>query len=303
MAIINYFQITADVINSNIQCLADQRRVSCDAIYPEVVHHLKENSKQWASNTDPDIHYENPLCRIAYLYGIAPVNANLIEYIFRTDAELNSYVEQLQTQHGKVDICVFGGGPGTELLGLTKWIVNRDVGYSFWLNYLLLDRVAEWVDSWQGMSRQIDTRFINNFGNNRSTWPIVSNGNFLPIDFTNLSNYANLGNVFGQNLYIISYVISEIFSDFSDFENLLKHILDTAPQNAKFLFIDRKGNRWKNEIVKIVNNLGLSLSKFKDTQGSMDRDEQKTDLGQIYTDVRRDPRVTWDAFWVVATKA
>jgi hypothetical protein len=70
MSAINFFQIVKSVITASIQSLADQREVSCEAIYSEVVNHLTENSKQWMSNQIPKIHYENPLCRIAYLLDI-----------------------------------------------------------------------------------------------------------------------------------------------------------------------------------------------------------------------------------------
>jgi hypothetical protein len=70
------------------------------------------------------------------------------------------------------------------------------------------------------------------------------------------------------------------------------------------VFIDRgaEASRWKDEVKTMAKQAGLSLGDFHPANRNMTNDEQIADLGQIYADVGRKPRVTWNAFWVVGTK-
>jgi len=85
-------------------------------------------------------------------------------------------------------------------------------------------------------------------------------------------------------------------------------MVEKAPPGSKFLFVERRENRWVKEIVSLSEEAGISISPLKKTTTSMDTDEEKRDLGQIYFDVKNilgrsyDPRITWKAFWTVGTK-
>jgi hypothetical protein len=70
----NYFQIVGDVIAGSIDSIAQSRHISYESAHEEVLKYLISNSAQWNSGRQPEIHYKDPLCRLAYLYGIVPVN-------------------------------------------------------------------------------------------------------------------------------------------------------------------------------------------------------------------------------------
>lgn len=304
MPCIKHFQILGNVIESHVETIARQRGVCLAEAYDEVIQHLKNNSAQWRSGEPPLIPYQNPLCRIAYLYGTAPVNANLIEHVFEEDTELAHYVEVLQNEKGQVSVCAFGGGPGTELLGIAKWIENRCFPAQIALEFLLLDRVNEWLDSWLAIKRQIELRFRENLGANRNNWPLTITGSFSTIDITNTTDFGNLVTVFDQDIYVLSYVVSEIFGNVQNLRSFATYMAEYAPSGARFLFVDRKEPRWKTEVSNLAAEAGITLSAFHDAFSNMSTDEQKTDLGRIYDALHEkwEPRVTWNAFWVVGTK-
>ena len=118
---VRYFQIVHDVIEENIASLMERsgksRKEVCDAIGAQFDHCLEE----WFSNREPNLNYQNPLCRLAYLYGVAPATASIVEEAFAQDSELKAYFDKVLKDRGNsVSICAFGGGPGTELLGICK---------------------------------------------------------------------------------------------------------------------------------------------------------------------------------------
>jgi hypothetical protein len=89
------------------------------------------------------------------------------------------------------------------------------------LNFLLLDQVKEWADSWYPIQKVIDSRFTENISRRPTDWPLRVSGNFSPIDITNTSNFGNLGALFDKDLYIFSYVMSEIFDQYQDFKDFV----------------------------------------------------------------------------------
>jgi len=233
----------------------------------------------------------------------------LLEFVFEWDTELEDYMDKIQSENGEVGICAFGGGPGTELLGLAKRIETRvrigRIKDQTSLNFLLLDQVNEWMDSWYSIQREINSRFKNSFGSRKTNWPLITSGNSCSIDVTNTKHFGNWGAVFDKDIYVFSYIVSEVFDYHNELQDFITKMSAQAPEGSKFLFIDRWGQKWKDNVEGIAEKSGINLSGFHDTKvfrHYMSPDEQKTDLGQIYIDVGRSPRTTWNAFWVVGTK-
>jgi hypothetical protein len=299
---IRYFQIVREVLEESISELVSgsgkNRNEICEAIRAQ----FDICYGQWFSNAVPQIDYKNPLCRLAYLYAVAPSIANIIERVFARDDELREHFEKACKENGSVSICAFGGGPGTELLGVCKWAELSNPKEPIQLEYLLLDRVNEWMDSWNAIRKRIRSRAKKHIGKDRQNSPLEISGMFSAIDIGDTKGLVNLGNVFDHDLFILSYLVSEIFANFEKLQNFAEQIVDRAPEGAKFLFVDRKGNRWKNEINKLAEKAGIGLSAYHDTQGTMDMTERASDLGSLPDEIGIPTKLTWSAFWVIGTK-
>lgn len=303
MPSIKYFQVAGKVLEANVTSIMQRQNRTRKNVCDQVVSYLQTNSAQWTSGQQPSINYLDPLCRIAYLYGIVPANANLIQHVFEVEQELADFILARQTANGQVGVCAFGGGPGNELLGMVKWIETKQFDQQIVLEFLLLDRVREWIDSWQAIQRQVLSHFRTSYGTNRAKWPLVISGSFSSVDITDTSSFANLGNLFGQDIYILSYVVSEIFDQAVQLREFAAEMAKHAPRGSKFVFIDRNEERWKDEVRTLASEMHIDLADFRAELGTMDPyTEDKIDLGQIFADVGRNPRVSWNAFWVVGTK-
>jgi hypothetical protein len=299
---IRYFQIVHDVLEENIAALVERSGKSRKDIAEGIKAQAAECSAQWFSGDVPAINYQNPLCRLSYLYAVVPATANLIQDIFAND-ELREHFRKVQKDKGTVSVCAFGGGPGTELLGISKWVETTKPKEPIFLEYLLLDRVNEWLDSWMALKKQIESRFRKFYGKERQSWPLVVSGMFSAVDIKKPASLVNLGPIFDQDIYILSYLVSEIFANFEDLRNFTQQIADNAPKGAKFLFVDRKGPRWKEEITSLAKQAGIKLSAFNDTESYMDPPtEDVKDLGSLLKELGKYPKLTWKAFWVVGTK-
>ena len=303
MPLVKYFDIVREVIDTNITRIAASKGLTPAQVYLQVVQHIRQNSAEWTSNKKPVIPYNNPLCRIAYLYSNVPANANLFEHVLRYDPELAKYITLVLASKGSLGLCAFGGGPGTELLGMAKWAEYNKYPTQVDIEFLLLDRVNEWLDSWMAIKNVISGRYQKAYGNAKSSWPLlISAGVFSAVDVTNITGFGNLGAIFQQDLYVMCYVISEVFDQTQDLGTFTSLMATHAPQGSKFLFIDRWGKIWTDKIKTIADQAGLALSDFHSTRCAMSRDELVTDLGQLHTDIGISPRTTWKPFWVVGTK-
>jgi hypothetical protein len=202
-----------------------------------------------------------------------------------------------------VSICAFGGGPGTELLGLSKWAERTKPQQPIHLEYLLLDKVGQWLGTWRAIQKRIEAKFKKHISKNRFQWPVLIKGDFSPVNIKDRSGLVNWGDIFDQDIYILSYLISEIFEKSDDFRAFTQGIADHAPKGAKFLFVDRKGQCWKREIVEVARQADIELSGFNDMESSINpKTEEVKDLGLLPKEVGILPKLRWKAFWVVGTK-
>ena len=112
----------------------------------------------------------------------------------------------------------------------------------------------------------------------------------------------------GYDLYIVSYVVSHIYTDdgLSQFCRFMRSVVDSAPRDSKFLFIDRyeREREWDKSVTTVLDHSGIEISGpyFSKRDSPGDLREEKADLGVLYESLDISPRLGWDIFWMVATK-
>lgn len=52
-------------------------------------------------------------------------------------------------------MCAVGGGPGTELLGLAKYLLRKP-GFPKRIAFTLLDSVPQWAETWQQLADAVE---------------------------------------------------------------------------------------------------------------------------------------------------
>jgi hypothetical protein len=295
---IKYFEIIRDVILKKVQSSIKFSGKSEEEIYKEIAAALEHNSEEWRSGRAPEIPYDEPSSRLAYLYSIVPANANLIENVFLSNIGIQEYIEDLLLYTQNIKICAFGGGPGTEALGFAKYLEKHFHPYwnqSVYVRFLLLDRVNEWLESWYEIENSIRVCSGNKTLLSSSCWQV---------DITDTSGFASIGDIFEQNIYILSYILSEIFdeNELEALTDFIKIMADNAPDDSVFIFIDRNERRLKDRVVEIAKAIGIDLGPITNTVSNMSSDEQKSVMQGIETRLKRSPRVRWDAFYAIGTK-
>ena len=301
------FKSLGNVLDQSVYSWTQKPGLPLDSLVPQVKKAIQRMSCEYRSGNRPEIPFDNPLYRSAYLYEYAPANALAVEAVLNYDAQNQRLVSGLLTSKQRISLCCLGGGPGSEILGIAKWIERRRVGQII-LDVLVTDKYREWDHEWKSLVRAVNSNRVQSL----RSLPTIT-GRFAQVDVEEPSDASDFGCGSGFDLYIVSYVVSHIFTSegLSRFGQFIAPVLSAAPKGAKFLFIDRGGVaneaggvNWHKSVRDLLSCTGMDISDpvplFSNSPG--DSREKKTDLGVLYEHLDIDPRLGWDIFWMVGTK-
>jgi hypothetical protein len=163
------FSAVKSILLQNLESIAKARNLNADQVAREVVRHLENMSYQWRCAPKPTIPYEDPLCRLAYLYGCVPAQANLLcNVLIECGWHSESFNQKLTGK--KLSLVTFGGGPGTELLGFAKYFHDRvmyEPHEQIEVRIDVIDRVPAWAENVSWIKDQISEFYSKQFGSLR----------------------------------------------------------------------------------------------------------------------------------------
>ena len=209
-------------------------------------------------------------------------------------------------EEGVLNVCSIGGGPGSEVLGLAKWL-ERNSSEPVELNALVTDRFVEWKKTWSTLSDQINIAVSLGPRRNEMGNSLVVGGDFTQVDAKYLTHMDRVRRRGQFDLYIGSYVLSHIFSqtDLHSFEKSMAKVVADAGNHSRFLFVDRaaSADMWKMPVRKLADMARLELSEFLQVPPvKRDSKENEKDLGLLYSTIGDLNRPSPDAFWVTGIK-
>ena len=307
-------QIFKSIGNVLDQCVSDwtlNARLPLDEFVPQVKEAILRMRDEYYSRKRPEIPFGDLVYRSAYLYKYAPANALAIEAVLNDDAKNQRLISSLLTSKRHISLCCLGGGPGSGIVGVAKWIVRQQLGATQ-LEVVVTDKYPQWKDQWESVRDTLNATFLAGGTVSARRPPLVVSRGVARVDVTNpvSARLPALGQ--GFDLYVVSYVVSHIYTPegLARFRQFMRSVIDSAPKGSKFLFIDRREPDWKTAVATLLNYPGIQISgPYSSSSGSPgDTREEKTDLGvlhkglEIYKDLEISPRLSWDIFWVIGTK-
>lgn len=316
---INYFQTIKAALDASFAVICAHKGVPLIQGPTLVRDELRKMNTEWFKTLPANVAYEDPMCRFAYLFSHTAANANLCEIAIRESADVVALINQRANTVGKLKVCAFGGGPGTELLALAKHLIKtRPNGPHLQIKFDLLDRVDEWIESWKALDSEI-TRVLEAKYGGFVNHPFSAACTIYGKDMTAPHQYVNLPTLFDQDIFFLNYVVSEISGDSPDilrdaksFVELIAHAAKTRKSGSKFVIADRDQNNVVANSQKLLAAVGLNPSAVTKVLRRMDRDENPDVLKDYSGDINRFPRTWWKgrygaatnrgAFFIVGTK-
>lgn len=304
---VTFFQMLRPVLTNLVQFEAAHQERTQREILQDILGEAQRNQNEWYSNRVPSLNYELAACRLAYLYIVAAANSNTFKHLLCTDNALRDFVLERATQNRRLRVCALGAGPGTELMAFAKFFHENHPNCCVRVDFQLLDIVQEWQDSWHGIREAIDAAYTAEYGTDLTLWPMFPAGNFLWQDVTQVERMPKLGNLWNQDLFVINFLLSELFHDDPDFRAFIRAITQRAPSGSRFVFIERHGWMWRQRMRNCANEAGITLSDFQESQDNLDGDEDPAHLGPLYRSLQsmpcgRAPRQGWNVVYAVGVK-
>ena len=132
--------------------------------------------------------------------------------------------------------------------------------------------------------------------------PARFNTSAYTLKFSDLDSFGNLTSIFKRDVFVLNFVISEVYN-LGEVSHLLQKMVSGCPDDAHFLFVDRSDTKTTAKVDELVTNLKLEVQLQDVTIDNMDGDEEKSELQEISDLLRgQQPRLTWNAKWVLGAK-
>jgi hypothetical protein len=298
------FSTIGSVLDDALRDAGVALRLGEGEVIEAVQAHLQKNSAAYYDGKPVSLPYDDPLCRIAYIYTYVAAHAYLLEYALAHFAATRELIaSRLDAEGGALEICSLGGGPGSELLGLVRHIEERaEEGASAAVTFCVVDRVAAWADSWRALVLGIEADMKQRFGPRRGNWPVTVSHEFQPLDLrapASLTDYpSRFGNV---DLFVVNHVVSELKGSEEALGAWLGALANRSREGALFLVMDRNEAGMAAVIEKMLSSTGLAVVDRYEGKVPMPIDEEKSDLGATWQKFgRRPPKLSSDVTMALA---
>lgn len=220
------------------------------------------------------IDYSKPATQFAYLYCYVTSHANTTYELLLKEEESSQLVSIFNQE--EVNVVCLGGGPGSDLLGLIKFMeVHKKKAK---LVCAIYDKEKNWQDTWQCV-----------FKGFKASFPCKIGFRYLDVYKHTVSEcHAKSENV---DLYTMSFLLSEVCSNKEQAHPFFLDLFNRAKVGSRFLFIDNvsvEAHTWFDSIVTHYNQSCWDYSIDVLYQGNrqefrLESREQKTGLEPYYS--------------------
>ena len=252
----------------------------------------------------PALDYGSPINRAAYLYCYVPALATACERTLTESKLAMAAIKSKVESEGELRVFAIGGGPGTELLALSKLLVSQG-----WfrgpvnVEFQLLDQVGEWAATLSQLKIAINKQWDKSFG--RKNRPLHLSTNIIVVDACagdSLISFAEPA--LSSDIYIANYFLSELAGNWEESIPLFKHLVHDAPPEAVFVLIDRAQSTVEEHARELFDAVGLMVEESAQLKAAerLDPLEQFSDLGKYFDLMDRGPQAGMKRFYLIGRR-
>ncbi len=236
-----------------------------DAAISAEISRLSNSYARLTDSARVAIGYSSPVSRFAYIYKYTVAHADYIMQLIEQHRELRDLFTG-----DEVSVACLGGGPGSDLLGILKYMIRN--GCEPALTCYLFDRERAWGDSWSEVAKSLEADF--------QLYPV-----FQQMDVTDPDTWRSYKKFLGSDLFTLSYFMSEIWSFKDTAEPFFDHCYGSAKPGAMFLFIDN--NDANGEFASwhdaIAAKHGVEILSSTSCKMAFSNEEEKRHLEPYYS--------------------
>ena len=184
---------------------------------------LKRSYEELGKEDREPIDYRNPATRFAYVYKYTAAHGDYV--VQALEAARNEVGSNLFTGEALRLSCI-GGGPGSDVVGVLRYLSEHSREPVKKLTCYLLDGEQGWADTWTEVGDSMEEE-------------LGMNVNFQKLDVTDPESWSAQKRFLKANLFTLSYFVSEVYSmDTGAITKFWKKMFDEASSGALFLYVD-----------------------------------------------------------------
>lgn len=233
-----------------------------DAAITNALAHLQQHYARVTSTGPCD--YRDRATRFAYIYRYTTAHANLV---YRTIRQTQGLARLFNG--AAVEIACIGGGPGSDYLGILKYLIRENKRPKLRCN--LFDRESAWFESWCDVDCKVEPVGLQ------------LSLRFIPFDVTEPAQWQPHTKYFESDLVTFIYFLSEVVKYKDKATLYFNTVLQRAKAGAFFLFIDNNFQEHYGWFDAMAENNALEIVAQSNGLMQMPVDEEKTSLGRYYT--------------------
>ena len=228
-----------------------------------------------------NIDYSEPSTRFAYVFKYVSSHANIVY----TRIRLSRVLTELFARES-VYVVGLGGGPGSELLGVVKYLQSKE--YRGKLVFEIFDREPTWGETWSGVFERVETG-------------IKVSPSFQTFDVTERKTWSRFVRYLQADLFMMIYFVSEVYGIKDEAEPYFDHLLSRAKKGALLLYVDNRVADFTNWIDAKLTQHGWEVLESEAEELKTPGAEERRDLG-IYFQKFGSPKLVADVAWRLARK-
>lgn len=233
-----------------------------DAAITEQLEGLGEAYKALKSSSRKVIDYSSPIARFAYIYKYTVAHADYIKQLIAHKPLKDLFLRK------EVSVACLGGGPGSDLLGILKYMIHNRCKST--LTSYLFDRERAWGDSWSDVARPLKANF--------QLYPV-----FQQLDVTAPETWKGYQKYLRSDLFTLSYFLSEVWTLKTKAQPFFEHCFSQAKSGALFLFIDNNDSDFIGWYDSLAKGAGVKQIAGQTCKMAFSIDEEKKDLEPYYS--------------------
>lgn len=255
----NCFQIIKSVLDEAYNDI-EGSEAEKDEDIRSALNYLRDQYSRLLHGTDID--YSHPITRFAYIYTYVTSHANIVCSIIENSNDLSVIFD-----NDKVNVACIGGGPGSDFLGILKYLMLNDKKPA--VRFQLCDREKTWAESWSDVDNKVDPEFR-------------ISSSYLPLDITDPKDWKAHTKYLQSDLFTMIYFMSEVRVLRDSADAYFEYLFETARKDALFLFVDNNNPEFYGWFDELAEEHGIAILKSREISMTPPSHENKYDLGEYY---------------------
>ncbi len=275
------FDVVKTVLEATYSEIPGTPKVRDEAIRKALAATSHRYRKELLTEGGPD--FSDPVVRFAYVFAYVPSHAHWLHELITWSPEAQAAFEQR-----KLRITCLGGGPGSDLVGILKFMASHNKEPDLYCE--LVDGCIQWKSTWSDMAFNLD-------------WERTLHTDYVVHDATDTRTRSHPCKFSRADVFTLSFFVSELTAHQERAEDYLRWALKQAKPGAVVLFNDNNDSRfygWFDELTAALDFETLLAGTGE--RKIRDRLESKDIVGHFTEKFGATPKLSGFLAWRVLRK-